>query len=101
MASRRLVSYVINVPKYAVLLPREQVESRVIDILKSKKFVPQNKISGANNFFTDYGLDDIHIGSLVKDLEAEFSLKVPDAYVGALVSVNQAVDFFATHPLAR
>eukprot|EP01031_Cornospumella_fuschlensis_P036877 gene36877-44738_t len=82
------------------LLPRAEVEARVLAVLKSMPAVPPT-VSANATFSSDLELDSLHRKELVEKLGREFCVAVPAEVGNGFVSVQTAVDFFAKHPKAK
>lgn len=81
-------------------LQRTEVESRVLQVLKSMPSVPPT-VSPTAVFASDLEFDSIHRKELVEKLSQEFCVVVPAEAGNGFVSVQSAVDFFAKHPKAK
>jgi acyl carrier protein len=82
------------------LLPREEVQQRVEQVVRSIKSAP--KIIAPNSYFVaDLGFDSLIVRDVISRLSEEFCVDVPSASADRFVSVGAAVDFFAAHPKAR
>lgn len=52
------------------------------------------------HFLNDLGLDSLDSVEVVMALEEEFKFEIPDNEADKILSVDQAVDFIASHPQA-
>ncbi|CAO0798655.1 NADH dehydrogenase 1, alpha/beta subcomplex subunit 1 NDUFAB1/ACP [Mucor lusitanicus] len=74
-------------------LPREDVQSRVLDVVKSFDKVDGSKVTAESNFVKDLGLDSLDTVEVVMAIEEEFSVEIPDKDADAIHSVQQAIDY--------
>jgi NADH dehydrogenase (ubiquinone) 1 alpha/beta subcomplex 1 len=55
----------------------------------------------AATFEKDLGLDSLDVVELVMAFEEEFAIEIPDADADKIASVADAVDYIASHPMAK
>lgn len=60
----------------------------------------QLQVTPKAHFLNDLGLDSLDSVEVVMALEEEFKFEIPDNEADKILSVNQAVDFIASHPQA-
>ena len=53
------------------------------------------------HFEKDLGLDSLDIVELVMAVEEEFSVEIPDADADKIFSVEDAINYIASHPQAK
>lgn len=53
------------------------------------------------NFEKDLGLDSLDVVELVMAFEEEFAVEIPDADADKIFSVEDAVNYIASHPMAK
>ncbi|KAN0128417.1 acyl carrier protein [Lactarius tabidus] len=82
-------------------LEKPQIETRVIDILKTFEKVSSEKITASASFTEDLGLDSLDAVEVVMAVEEEFSIEIPDAEADAIQTVQHAIDYIAKTPEAR
>ncbi|KAK5958127.1 mitochondrial acyl carrier protein [Knufia fluminis] len=83
-------------------LSREEVQGRIMDLLKNfDKVQDASKISGQAHFSNDLGLDSLDTVEVVMAIEEEFSIEIPDKEADALHSVEQAVTYICAQPDAH
>ncbi|KAI7874558.1 acyl carrier protein [Lichtheimia hyalospora FSU 10163] len=82
-------------------VPRENVESRVVDIVKGFDKVDASKVTNASNFINDLGLDSLDAVEVVMAIEEEFGVEIPDKEADEIKSVNQAIDYIASRADAQ
>jgi len=82
-------------------LDKSQVETRVLDVLRSFEKVSPEKIKSSASFTEDLGLDSLDAVEVVMAVEEEFSIEIPDAEADAIQTVQQAIDYIAKTPEAR
>ncbi|RPA98817.1 acyl carrier protein [Choiromyces venosus 120613-1] len=80
-------------------LSKQEVESRIMDILKGfDKVTDQTKVTGTSHFANDLGLDSLDTVEVVMAIEEEFSIEIPDKDADAILSVEQAVNYILAQP---
>ncbi|KAF2152487.1 mitochondrial acyl carrier protein [Myriangium duriaei CBS 260.36] len=83
-------------------LAKDEVEGRILDLLKNfDKVSDASKLSGSSHFTNDLGLDSLDTVEVVMAIEEEFSIEIPDKEADAIHSVNQAVDYILGQPDAH
>ncbi|THH28064.1 hypothetical protein EUX98_g6119 [Antrodiella citrinella] len=81
-------------------LDKEQITSRVLDVLKGFEKVDQAKLSTSSAFSEDLGLDSLDAVEVVMAVEEEFSIEIPDAEADEIKTVQQAIEYIAKTPEA-
>lgn len=81
-------------------LPKDVVESRVVNVIKSMRLKPDNVASNAH-FVATLQLDTLQRKELLFKLGDEFCVEIPASKLGSINCVPSAVDYFATHSKAR
>jgi len=83
-------------------LDPKEVTDRVISVLnRFERIQDKTKINSTAHFNKDLGLDSLDTVELGVALEGEFGLTLTDAESEKLVSVPDAVEFFASNPNAK
>jgi NADH dehydrogenase (ubiquinone) 1 alpha/beta subcomplex 1 len=82
-------------------LPREEVTSRVIEVIKKHEKVQPDKVSERSHLEKDLGLDSLDAAEIVNEVEQEFSIEIPDEEAFKLTSVPDIVNYVASSPLAK
>ncbi|GAB7341158.1 hypothetical protein MBLNU457_7454t1 [Dothideomycetes sp. NU457] len=83
-------------------LNKEEVQGRIVDLLKNFDKVSDASKLGPNSHFTnDLGLDSLDTVEVVMAIEEEFSIEIPDKEADAIHSVNQAVEYIMSQPDAH
>eukprot|EP00455_Lapot_gusevi_P029426 TRINITY_DN314_c0_g2_i1.p2 TRINITY_DN314_c0_g2~~TRINITY_DN314_c0_g2_i1.p2 ORF type:complete len:106 (+),score=32.39 TRINITY_DN314_c0_g2_i1:52-369(+) len=85
----------------AVFLSQNEVESRVINVLKSIPRVDSSKLTSSSSFVHDLELDEIDASNVVSALQNEFCVELPSDHATAISSVGAAVSYFSAHPRAK
>ncbi|KAJ0243012.1 Acyl carrier protein 2 [Hirschfeldia incana] len=81
-------------------LDKSDVTDRVICVVKNFQRVDPSKVTPKAHFHNDLGLDSLDSVEVVMALEEEFKFEIPDNEADKIQSVDQAVDFIASHPQA-
>ncbi|KAI0287021.1 acyl carrier protein [Russula aff. rugulosa BPL654] len=79
-------------------LEKGQIETRVLDVLKSFEKVHPEKLKPSASFTNDLGLDSLDAVEVVMAVEEEFSIEIPDEEADAIQTVQQAIDYIAKTP---
>ncbi|KAL1996912.1 hypothetical protein VTN49DRAFT_7777 [Thermomyces lanuginosus] len=83
-------------------LSKEEVEGRIINLLKNfDKVNDASKIGPTSHFTNDLGLDSLDVVEVVMAVEEEFSIEIPDKEADAIHSVDQAVNYILSQPDAH
>ncbi|KAH9950488.1 acyl carrier protein [Amylocystis lapponica] len=82
-------------------LSKEQISTRVLDVLKGFEKVDPSKLSASSSFTEDLGLDSLDSVEVVMAVEEEFAIEIPDAEADEIKTVQQAIDYIAKTPEAH
>jgi len=82
-------------------LPKDEVQSRVLDVIKNFNKIDATKVSPVSHFTKDLGLDSLDTVELVMAFEDEFNIEIPDAEAEKIHTTADAVAFIAGHPNAK
>ncbi|KAL7747309.1 mitochondrial acyl carrier protein [Sorochytrium milnesiophthora] len=74
---------------------REDVESRIINLLKGFDKVDAGKVTSTAHFTNDLGLDSLDTVEVVMAIEEEFAIEIPDKEADEIHTVKQAIDYIA------
>jgi acyl carrier protein len=80
-------------------LPKEDVTARVLEVVKRTREFEEVKPSA--HFVADLKLDSALRRSLTAELGREFCVKVPVEASEGMLSVEDVVNYFGSHPRAR
>jgi acyl carrier protein len=75
----------------------ENVEQRVKKIVAEQLGVNESEIKNESRFVDDLGADSLDTVELVMALEEEFETEIPDEEAEKITTVQQAIDYIATH----
>ncbi|CAJ0837353.1 7121_t:CDS:2 [Entrophospora sp. SA101] len=79
----------------AAALTRENIEARILDILKAFDKVDPSKVTTQARFADDLGLDSLDTVEVVMNIEEDFSIEIPDKEADEIRSVKDAVDYIS------
>lgn len=82
-------------------LDRAEATERVIQVVKNFEKVDAAKVSAKAHFHTDLGLDSLDTVEICMALEEEFCIQIPDAEAEKIHTLEDAINFVATHPQAK
>ncbi|KAH8916239.1 acyl carrier protein [Atractiella rhizophila] len=82
-------------------LSKGDIETRVLDVLKSFEKVDPQKISTTSSFTSDLGLDSLDAVEVVMAIEEEFSIEIPDEEADKITTVGEAIEYVAKVPEAN
>lgn len=85
----------------AYLLNKEDVQKRVVDVVKNFEKVDAAKVTPESHFINDLGLDSLDVVEVVMALEQEFVLDIPDHDAEKMQSIPEAVEYIAHNPMAK
>ena len=73
------------------------VEKRVREIVAEQLEKDINDVKGEFSFIEDLGADSLDIVELVMKMEEEFSIEIPDEEAEKIKTVNDVVQYIASH----
>ncbi|KAL9123653.1 MAG: hypothetical protein Q9217_006933 [Psora testacea] len=80
-------------------LSKQEVEGRIIDLLKNfDKVRDASKLNSKSHFSNDLGLDSLDTVEVVMAIEEEFSIEIPDKEADAILSIDKAVEYILGQP---
>ncbi|KAJ9108161.1 hypothetical protein QFC20_003522 [Naganishia adeliensis] len=82
-------------------LDKEQITSRVLEVLKGFEKVDGGKLTPTATFTKDLGLDSLDAVEVVMAIEEEFAVEIPDEEADQITSVAQAIEYIAKTPEAH
>lgn len=83
-------------------LKKDEITSRIIDIIKSfDKTTASADITPTTQFSKDLGLDSLDTVELLVAIEEEFDVEIPDKIADEISSVGEAIDYIASNPEAN
>lgn len=59
------------------------------------------QVAPGAHFEKDLGLDSLDVVELVMAFEEEFAVEIPDADADKIFTVDDAVNYIASHPMAK
>ncbi|KAL2460969.1 Acyl carrier protein 1 [Abeliophyllum distichum] len=81
-------------------LDKQEVISRVLDVVKSFPKVDPSKVTPDVHFQKDLGLDSLDNVEIVMAIEEEFKLEIPDKEADKIDSCHLAIEYIHNHPMA-
>lgn len=82
-------------------LDKKEVTDRVLSVLKNFEKINPASVTPTAHFVNDLGLDSLDAVEVCMALEEEFIITIPDAEAEKILSVEDAINFVATHPHAK
>ena len=73
-------------------MDRNEVSSRLNDVLVSELGLDAEKIKDDAHFEEDLDVDSLGVVELLMALEDEFDIKIPDEEAESIMTVGQAID---------
>ena len=83
------------------LLNKEDVLTRVLEVVKNFEKVEAHKVTAQSHFVNDLGLDSLDVVEVVMALEQEFILDIPDHDAEKIQSIPDAVEYIAQNPMSK
>lgn len=83
------------------LLNKDDVLTRVLEVVKNFEKVDAAKVSPESHFINDLGLDSLDVVEVVMALEQEFILDIPDHDAEKIQAIPDAVEYIAQNPMAK
>ncbi|CAG8554166.1 9666_t:CDS:2 [Ambispora gerdemannii] len=80
------------------VLSRQDIESRIVQILKDFDKVDPEKVTPKSRFAEELGLDSLDAVEVVMAIEEEFSVEIPDKEADEIRSINDAIEYISKHP---
>lgn len=85
----------------ATFLDSSEVAERIMGVVKNFDGVDGSKVTDKVKFTEDLGLDSLDIVEVVMAIEDEFAIEIPDAEADKIVSIEDAVEYISSHPMAK
>lgn len=82
-------------------LSPEDVAERIVQVVKNFDKVDPAKVHASSKFADDLGLDSLDAVEVVMAIEDEFAIEIPDAEADKIASVEDAVEYISSHPMAK
>ncbi|EMR08395.1 acyl carrier protein [Pneumocystis murina B123] len=80
-------------------LSKEEIESRIIDIVKGfDKITDPSKITPTSSFSADLGLDSLDTVEVVMAIEEAFNIEIPDKEADEIRTIGEAITYISNHP---
>ena len=78
-----------------------EVTDRIVTVVKNFDQVDPSKVTPSTKFADDLGLDSLDIVEVVMAIEDEFAIEIPDQEADRITSIQEAVEYIASHPMAK
>lgn len=83
------------------LLNKNDVLTRVLEVVKNFEKVDASKVTPESHFINDLGLNSLDVVEVVFAIEQEFILDIPDHDAEKIQSIPDAVEYIAQNPMAK
>ncbi len=77
------------------------VAERIMTVVKNFEKVDQSKVTPEARFSEDLGLDSLDAVEVVMAIEDEFAVEIPDAEADKISSIDDAIKYISSHPMAK
>ena len=85
----------------STFLDPAEVTERIINVVKNFDQVDASKVTEKVKFTDDLGLDSLDVVEVVMAIEDEFAIEIPDAEADKIASIEDAVEYISSHPMAK
>jgi NADH dehydrogenase (ubiquinone) 1 alpha/beta subcomplex 1, acyl-carrier protein len=85
----------------STFLDPAEVTARIIEVVKNFDQVDSNKVTEKVKFTDDLGLDSLDVVEVVMAIEDEFAIEIPDSEADKIFSIQDAVEYITSHPMAK
>ncbi|KAN0100695.1 Acyl carrier protein-like protein [Tylopilus felleus] len=85
----------------AAALSKDDIQTRIFDLLKGFEKVDPAKVSTSASFANDLSLDSLDAVEVVMAIEEEFAIEIPDAEADEIKTIQQAIEYIAKTPEAH
>eukprot|EP01083_Nonionella_stella_P045655 122495_1 len=85
----------------STFLDPKEVTDRIVTVVKNFDKVDPTKVEAGSKFSEDLGLDSLDSVEVVMAIEDEFAIEIPDAEADKILSVEDAAEYIAGHPMAK
>ncbi|KAG8344779.1 putative acyl carrier protein, precursor [Trypanosoma vivax] len=83
------------------LLNKDDVLTRVLEVIKNFEKVDASKVTPQSHFVNDLGLNSLDVVEVVFAIEQEFILDIPDHDAEKIQSIPDAVEYISQNPMAK
>jgi len=101
IVSRQQQPFIIQHFSSVTFLPTDVVSERIIQVVKNFDKVDPAKVHASSKFADDLGLDSLDAVEVVMAIEDEFAIEIPDTEADKITSIEHAVEYIASHPMAK
>mmetsp|Transcript_5200 Transcript_5200/g.9897 ORF Transcript_5200/g.9897 Transcript_5200/m.9897 type:complete len:116 (+) Transcript_5200:1642-1989(+) len=85
----------------STFLDPKEVTDRIVTVVKNFDKVDPSKVTPSAKFTDDLGLDSLDSVEVVMAIEDEFAIEIPDAEADKILSIQDATEYIAGHPMAK
>lgn len=78
-------------------MTKQEVESKIKDIIVEQLSVDADKVEPAKSFINDLGADSLDVVELVMAMEEAFEIEIPDEDAEKIQTVGDAITYVVEH----
>eukprot|EP00835_Amoeboradix_gromovi_P003779 NODE_262_length_12566_cov_0.133392.p9 type:complete len:103 gc:universal NODE_262_length_12566_cov_0.133392:7419-7727(+) len=88
----------ISFGKRFLALPKDNVSTRILNLLKGFDKVDPLKVTVDAHLTKDLKLDSLDVTEVLMHVEEEFRVQIPDKVSDEVTSVKQIIEYISTRP---
>jgi acyl carrier protein len=78
-------------------MDEKEIRSKVVEIVKDKLGIEEDKITDDAKYVEDLGADSLSLVDVAMALEDEFGMKIPDEDIEKITTVGATVQYIKEH----
>ncbi len=78
-------------------MDEKEIRSKVVEIVKDKLGVEDDKITDDAKYVDDLGADSLSLVDIAMALEDEFGMKIPDEDIEKITTVGATIQYIKDH----
>ncbi len=78
-------------------MDEKEIRSKVVEIIKDKLGVDDDKIVDEAKYVEDLGADSLSLVDIAMALEDEFGMKIPDEDIEKITTVGSTIQYIKDH----